>query len=333
MQPFNALTHSLSRHRSVANSPWIVLGAIALTFGLGSGLSLAKDEKKETQEKANWEDPTQGKVDISDFLSNEPPARTSLPQRGQLSLSGDDLEPIEQAHWDEYAGIQKFSRWGKYRLQVRYTLHRAALGVQAQVGPHKIKNVLKHCGRTEGGVTKDLGEVYVAAPGDLPVRVLPPPTPQHSKFTIHEVKLIPACEGQQPIAQKDGSFVLGAKDATTWSENMRYEPKPQKNCLGFWTDEKDFADWEFVTDKTATYKVEVTYGCGGGNHGSDVAIEVADQRMIFAVEDTGGFQNWKTIDLGNIELAEGRQILAVRPQNRTGKAVLDIKQVKLTKVN
>ena len=56
------------------------------------------------------------------------------------------------------------------------------------------------------------------------------------------------------------------------------------------------------------------------------------QKLIFNAEDTGGFQNWKNIDIGSIKLKEsGLNILEVRPLDKKSVAVMDIQEIILTK--
>ena len=114
---------------------------------------------------------------------------------------------------------------------------------------------------------------------------------------------------------------------------MRYESKAEKNCLGYWTDPDDFAEWEFEAAKPGKYQVLITQGCGGGNAGSEVAVKIAGQEKKFTVQDTGGFQNWKEVSVGEIEIkVKGTQRLVVDPINKVKSAVCDVQKVVLKPV-
>ena len=140
-----------------------------------------------------------------------------------------------------------------------------------------------------------------------------------------------APEGGKIEADKTGAFTLLAKDATTWSEAMRYEPKPEKNCLGFWTSADDFAEWEFEVAKSGRYQVTVTHGCGGGNHGSEVEVKLAGKSLKFKTQDTGGFQKWSDVAIGEIEISKaGLQRLVIDPVNKVKAAILDVQKITLT---
>jgi hypothetical protein len=115
---------------------------------------------------------------------------------------------------------------------------------------------------------------------------------------------------------------------------MRYEPKPEKNCLGFWTDPADFAEWEFVATQPGRYRVTVSQGCAPGNAGSQVEVRLNGQKTTFQVVETAGFQDWKDVDAGIIEIKEpGIQRLVIQPQEKKGKAVMDVQKVVLSPVS
>lgn len=269
-------------------------------------------------------------VDIGGFGSDEPAEREDMPTRGIIAVTGVELERSNGAHWETYTCTSlKTKRWGRYQVRMTYVLNRASLGMQFRMGDLVVKKSL-----ASAQVPKStfLGEVYIAQPGDVPFAMLTPPTDGQG-FDVEEIALIPTCEGEMPKQSDDGSIVLNAKDAITWSENMRYEPKAEKNCLGFWTSEEDMAEWEFEVTKPGRYKVTLSHGCGGGNHGSEVELKHGEQSLKFVTEDTGGFQNWKELPLGEIEIkGTGRQRLMIAPRNKVKSAVLDVQKVVLTPV-
>jgi hypothetical protein len=102
---------------------------------------------------------------------------------------------------------------------------------------------------------------------------------------------------------------------------------------GYWTNPDDFAEWEVAIAKPGKYQVIVTQGCGGGNAGSEVAVRLAGQEAKFTVVDTGGFQQWKEVVVGELEVKEtGSHYLVVDPLNKVKSAVLDVQKVVLKPV-
>ena len=128
----------------------------------------------------------------------------------------------------------------------------------------------------------------------------------------------------------DGTVTLAAGSATTFSKKMRFEPKEVKNCLGYWAEANDWAQWRFAVHSAGKFKLEVTQGCNGG--GSEVGVWIDDKEHKFTVVDTGGFQNWKALDLGEIELTKGEHLVSIKPNKKVGGAVMDINKVVLTPV-
>jgi arylsulfatase A-like enzyme len=140
-----------------------------------------------------------------------------------------------------------------------------------------------------------------------------------------------AVKGRKPrVTPAEGDIRLHAKDAQVHGTKARYEPQSYKNTVGFWTQPEDWASWDFDVATPGKYEVEVLQGCVGG--GSEVAVEVGGQTLKFTVEGTGHFQNFIQRTIGVVELAPGKQTLAVKPQNKQGAAVMDLRRVVLRPV-
>jgi arylsulfatase A-like enzyme len=128
----------------------------------------------------------------------------------------------------------------------------------------------------------------------------------------------------------DGTITLPAKWAEVRGLQLRYEPLPHKNTLGFWTRTEDSASWEFTVSKPGTFIVEPLQGCGAGQGGSVVEFTVAGQTLTMTVEDTGHFQNFKRREIGRVNLEQpGRYTLTVKPRTKAKAAVMDLRQIML----
>lgn len=129
----------------------------------------------------------------------------------------------------------------------------------------------------------------------------------------------------------DGSFLLHARDVEIHGVNVRYEPQPHKNTVGYWTKLEDWISWDFIVDKPGVFRVHILQGCGKGNGGSEVEFAVDGQSLMVTVQDTGGFQNFVPRDIGQVKIeSKGRHTLTVKPKKKPGFAVMDLRQITLT---
>lgn len=142
-----------------------------------------------------------------------------------------------------------------------------------------------------------------------------------------------AVAGRKPFTiPATGEIRLHARDARTHGTKLRYEPEPWKNTLGYWVEVGDWADWEFNLPTAGRYEVEILQGCGSGNGGSEVEVRVGEQPLAFTVRETGHFQNFIAVSLGELELAAGPTTLTLRPIRKARDAVMDVRRIVLRPV-
>lgn len=128
----------------------------------------------------------------------------------------------------------------------------------------------------------------------------------------------------------NGTIELHARTARVHGTQLRYEPQPHKNTLGYWTQIEDYATWEFTVTKPGTFSVEVLQGCGKGQGGSEVEVSSGKQSLAFTVADTGGFQKFQSRVVGEMTFAKpGRYTLVVRPKRKAASAVMDLRSLTL----
>ena len=128
----------------------------------------------------------------------------------------------------------------------------------------------------------------------------------------------------------DGTITMLGKHADVFGAMLRFEPLPHKNTLGFWINPSDWASWDFEVVKPGKFTMEITYGCGNGSGGSEVEFAVGAQKLMFKVEQTGGFQAFVKRDIGELTFDKpGRYTLTVKPKSKPGPAVMDLPQVVL----
>jgi len=78
------------------------------------------------------------------------------------------------------------------------------------------------------------------------------------------------------------------------------------------------------------FEVEILQGCGLRNGGSEVEIAVAEQTLSATVEESGGFQKFAARKIGTVNIARpGKYTLSVKPSTKPGRAVMDLRRMRL----
>lgn len=177
----------------------------------------------------------------------------------------------------------------------------------------------------------------IPEPDEWRVKLASPPaeTPRTVVVELLDAPLhhqVPAVATHVP---QTGEIVLPAHFSDTHGEKLRYEPQPHKNTVGYWTVESDWVDWTFIVKKSGDYRVDILQGCGTGQGGSQVAVEILQEKQLvdsfeFDVEDTGHFQNFKKRQIGELSILKpGTYQLRLRPVKLAKKAVMDVREVRL----
>ncbi|MEY3460124.1 MAG: hypothetical protein RL215_3281 [Planctomycetota bacterium] len=132
------------------------------------------------------------------------------------------------------------------------------------------------------------------------------------------------------VAAADGQVFLRACEAAVYGRNLRYEPQPHKNTVGYWSVAEDYADWHCEVPADGMYEVDILQGCGAGHGGSAVEVRVQDQPLSLKVVETGHFQNFIWKSLGVVTLKKsGDSLVSVRCLKKQGGAVMDVRAIRL----
>ena len=170
-----------------------------------------------------------------------------------------------------------------------------------------------------------LGRVYIEKTEPQPVAIETDPADPGKPLKVKSLVLTPAPEGKPIVQSDDLSITLHARDATVHGVNLRYETKPEKNTLGFWSNPKDWVSWDFELKKPGKYIVFVMYGSSGGK---DIEIALAEQKLNFTTKDTGGYHTFTFFEAGRVSFDKpGTQTLTFKPSPATGGGVMDLRQV------
>ena len=137
---------------------------------------------------------------------------------------------------------------------------------------------------------------------------------------------------------KDGVITMHARTALVSGGQLRFEPLPHKDTLGFWVNKDDFATFDFTVETPGTFTVEVLQGCGKGSGGAEVEIAVGEPgalatgaSLTFTVKDTGGFQAFEARDVGTLKIDKaGKYTLTVKAKTKIRRRdAMDLRQIVL----
>ncbi len=258
-------------------------------------------------------------------------------KRGTIVLNAASGKYEEKNHFAYWNWDFETQRPGTYEVRIIYTSVRLKkMGLQFRLDDSTVlKAYIYRSRKPDAADEYVVGRARIPDKGKHHITLLTADKSQAPPFSIKGVKLVPVQESEEQLGQGlNGAIELHARDAITHSEQMQYEQKAEKDCLGVWVHPQDWAEWNFHISMPGKFKVSLVHGCGDKSGGSEVALLTTDDQILkFNVKETGGFQKWETLELGTISFnEEGSHRVAIQPLSKPGVAVMDIRKLVLTPV-
>jgi putative membrane-bound dehydrogenase-like protein len=141
-------------------------------------------------------------------------------------------------------------------------------------------------------------------------------------------------DGNNPFVIKPepgGSLKLGATQAEIYGPNLIFEK--QYMNLGYWSHQDDFAAWTVDVPAAGKYSATLDYACENSNAGNTFALEADSGQLLGKVAGTGTWDNYKTVNIGEITLTTGQQRLTFRPTAPVKGALIDLRMIRLVKAD
>jgi alpha-L-fucosidase len=131
------------------------------------------------------------------------------------------------------------------------------------------------------------------------------------------------------VQRRDGSVALPAVEAQLHGTAFRYESGGPLDDIGYWTDAKDWADWQFKVKTPGKFEVSAVIAAPASG---SFDLAVGDRKLRCASPVTASFMDFKPVKLGVIEIpTTGMVTLAVRPV-QDGWQAMNLKSIQLTPV-
>lgn len=141
-------------------------------------------------------------------------------------------------------------------------------------------------------------------------------------------KQFPGNEPQVAPARDDGSIRCLPIHARIYGPTLILEEKYRN--LGYWGSVEDHAVWSLELPKAGKYRVTVEYACDNGTAGNRWRLSVGQETLTGAVQGTGGWDNYRSLNVGEIDLPAGPSELLFRSDGNIRSHLLDLRSIRLS---
>lgn len=220
-------------------------------------------------------------------------------------------------------GELKPTRWGMYDVEARLESPAA--------GKAKLTLGDKSLSAAADGAAPvvRLGRVYLDTANPRPVTIESEPADAKKPLVVKSLVLTPAPEGQPIVQSGDLSITLHAHDATVHGVNLRYEFRPDKNTLGYWSNPKDWVSWDFEVKKPGKF---IVVAMQGSPVSKEIHITCDGQTINYTTKNTGSYHTFTFLEVGTLTFDKpGTKTLNLKPAEGRG-PVMDLRQVILLPV-
>jgi hypothetical protein len=134
----------------------------------------------------------------------------------------------------------------------------------------------------------------------------------------------------------DGSIELSPHDATLEGPSLRVERVgvigDVRHNLGYWLDPSATASWPIGigVDQGGEFEVSIEIACKDESAGAEMELVFEPGgALAFTVPATGGWQEYRTLDLGRVTLPWGSHRAILRAASKPGEAVANVRGITL----
>jgi len=151
------------------------------------------------------------------------------------------------------------------------------------------------------------------------------------KISAGDLKPVPVVYDNNIRPGADRSLTLTPAAAELHGAKIRVEHKHDHDYIAAWDKPEEWASWTISVPAKATYNLSIA--CSAAGREVNVEAEVAGQKLSGTVKRTTGWYDYQTLNLGKVELpAAGKFVLNLRAQDATKWKAVNIRSIKLTKV-
>ena len=130
-----------------------------------------------------------------------------------------------------------------------------------------------------------------------------------------------------PLSQQpDGSIQLRAVDAQLHGDQLRYESGAARDCIGWWFNPSEWAQWDVLVTKPGAFDVSAEIAA---TEPGSLELTIGDQKVSGAAPVTGDYGQFKSVKLGTLRIdTPGKTEIGLRAV-REGWHALNVRTVRL----
>jgi alpha-L-fucosidase len=149
------------------------------------------------------------------------------------------------------------------------------------------------------------------------------------KITGTDLKPVQVEEARASVVpDPQGNLALLPATAETHG-SVKEEAQGGEPNLGFWDNPQDSVSWKASFRQAG--KFTVTACCSTVAAEAEFVVEVAGRQVLGKATQTGGWDKFKVVDLGPIEVKQGDQVVNVRAKSAESWKPINLRWVKLTR--
>ena len=125
----------------------------------------------------------------------------------------------------------------------------------------------------------------------------------------------------------DGSLRLTARDCEIHGPSLVFES--HYGNLGFWASKDDHAIWNLSSVKPGRYRVRATIAAPANDSGQQFEVRIAGNKVRAKVPATGSWDNYRTIDVGEILIEDETCSVRVSSVGAVSQYLMDLREIVL----
>ena len=152
------------------------------------------------------------------------------------------------------------------------------------------------------------------------------------KIAGTDLQPVTVAEVVEPVRpDSQGTLTLGAAVAELHGDQIKQEEQGGQPNIGFWDRADEWVSWKAQLPKTGKFKISVS--CASLNPDPEFVVEVAGQKFNAKAPQTGGWDEFKTVEVGQVEIKQaGELAIAIRPRDAQTWKAINLREVKLIRV-